>query len=311
MIVIAREKEITFSLLINYKIEFISLSSHKKSYFLKAVNYLARWIKTYRICKKIKPDISIGIGDFILPQVSRLLHFKSIVFTDIESVIHDPVLTFPFASKILTPKTYIKDLGHKQIRINSYKECAYINDNFCPDPLIFNDLGIDKDEKYIVIRFVSHASAHDIGYKGIIDKLKLKAVNILKQYAEIFISSEDPLPDSLKKYQLCIRPEKIHSVLYYSSLVYGESSTMAAEAALMGTPAIFIDNNNRGYTKDIELKSGLLFNFTLKNNGLTKSLEKGMDIIKSDIKKTCNPIKGCEDISEFIINFLTYHGNQS
>ncbi len=310
--ILAREKEVTFFLLEKYKIDFIKLSIHKKKFLSKLANYFFRWHKAYKICKQIKPDISIGIGDFILPQISRLAGFTSFVFTDIESVVHDPFLTFPFASHIITPKSYKKNLGKKQIRVNAYKELAYANEKFIPDPSVLNDLCIKKDEKFVVLRFVSHSAVHDICYKGITDNLKIKVVNALKKYAKIFISSEEPLPEELKQYQLNIGPERIHSVLFYASLLYGESSTMAAESALMGTPAVFVDKSNRGYTEEIQSESGLIFNFTLTAGELRPSLEKTVDIIQSGDKKnewrekSKKLISTKDDISRFMIDILTH-----
>lgn len=246
-----------------------------------------------------------------MPQISRVLNFKSIVFTDIESVVHDAWLTFPFASVILTPGGFNKNLGKKHVRINSYKECAYINGNFVPDPSVLKNIGLSEGERLVVLRFVSHSAAHDFGYKGISDDLKIELVDALSSFSKILICSEDPLPEVLEKYRLDIEPEKIHSVLYYASLLYGESSTMAAEAALMGTPAIFVDKNGRGYTREIESRSGLLFNFTLAENGFENSIEKAINILQSPLppkkqhQKRFFPDQKTVDISKLLIDILT------
>ncbi len=307
---LAREKEITFYLLQKYKINFIELPSHKKTILKKLINYVYKWFKIYQICKQVKPDVSLGAGDFILPQISKLLNFRSIVFTDIESVFHDSFLTFPFTSTIITPESYKGELGKKHIKINSYKELAYINDKFTPDKSVLKVMGINKNDKYIVLRFVSHSAMHDIKYKGITNGLKIQITDILSKYCKIFISSEEPLPDKLKKYQINIGQERIHSVLYYAALLYGESSTMAAESALMGTPAIFFDNNSRGYTQEIESESGLLFNFKGKKE-LQLSLIKSIDIIQSDtpkrqwLQKRNSLLLAKDDISNAIVEILT------
>ena len=47
-----------------------------------------------------------------------------------------------------------------------------------------------------------------------------------------------------------------------ASLLYGESATMASEAAVLGVPAIYLDNTGRCYTREEEEKYGLVFNFT-------------------------------------------------
>ena len=83
----------------------------KRLFFLKVIDYFIRWLRTYRVCRRIRPDIALGVGDFYLPQVGRLLGFPAIVITDTEPVVHDAFLTFPFATKILTPACYQRALG--------------------------------------------------------------------------------------------------------------------------------------------------------------------------------------------------------
>jgi hypothetical protein len=58
-----------------------------------------------------------------------------------------------------------------------------------------------------------------------------------------------------------------HSVPGGASLLFGESSSMAAEAAVLGVPAIFIDNSGRGYTRELEREHGLIFNFSEDDPG--------------------------------------------
>jgi predicted glycosyltransferase len=53
--------------------------------------------------------------------------------------------------------------------------------------------------------------------------------------------------------------EKIHDLLYFSHLLISESGTMASEAALLGTPVIYINSLPlMGYLRE-EQDAGLLF----------------------------------------------------
>jgi len=76
----------------------------------------------------------------------------------------------------------------------------------------------------------------------------------------VFITSEKQLPEELEKFRLKLPPEDIHHLIYYATLLYGESSTMSSEAAVLGTYSIYIDDEGRGYTDEEELKYGLVFN---------------------------------------------------
>ena len=278
--VAAREKEITYYLLDKLKIKFHKISFHQKTIKKKLINFIVRWARTYRLCKKLKPDIAIGVGDFYLPQIGNLLGFKSIVITDTEHVKHDSFLTFPFASHIITPDCFKKSLGEKHITLNCYKELAYLNKKyFTPDETILEQMDVRKSEIFVIMRFVSRSAVHDIGQKGLTIETKRKAVQEFSKYAKVFISSEDELSDDLKPYLMAIPPQKIHDALFFAHLLYGESSTMASECACLGTPAIYIDDVGRGYTDEEEEKYGLVFNYTASVADQEKSIQKGVALL--------------------------------
>ena len=73
--------------------------------------------------------------------------------------------------------------------------------------------------------------------------------------SRIFISSEKEIPPNLEKYKLLVPVEKMHSVLYFSSLYIGEGATMASEAAVLGTPSIYLSKLSVGYLKDLSKNS--------------------------------------------------------
>jgi len=280
--VAAREKEITYYLLDKFDIPFQRISSHQKTISGKVYDYFLRWSRTYRMCHKIKPDIAVGVGDFYLAQIGRLQKFPSIVITDTEQVRHDPILTFPFASHVLIPSCYHKETRKKFIRFYGYHELFYLHETrFTPDQDVLKMLGIDENEKYMIMRFVSRTAAHDIGHQGMSMEMKIKAVEEFSKHARVFISSEHELPDELKQYQFPAPPEKMHDALYYAEMLYGESSTMASECACLGTPAIFIDDDGRGYTDEQEKKYGLVYNFSESAADQERSIQKGIELLET------------------------------
>ena len=281
--VVAREKEFTCFLLDKFEIPYQRISSHRKKIVSKVFDYFIRWMRTYRVCRQIRPDIALGVGDFYLPQVGRLLGFPAIVITDTEPVAHDAFLTFPFATKILTPVCYLKKLGKKQIRYDSYNTLAYLHPKyFAPDPGALGALGIMEGERFVVMRFVSRTAVHDIGCGGLALEAKRRAVEEFSKIARVFISSEQELPEDLRGYQIPCSPEQIHDALYYAELLYGESATMASEAACLGTPAIFVDDRGRGYTDEQEKKYGLVFNFSTSREDQARAFQKGIEILRAD-----------------------------
>ncbi len=312
IIIAARAKEITYYLLDKYKIPYREISVHRNSLVGKAYDYLYRWKKTYGLCKELQPDIAMGIGDLYFAQIGKLLNFKSIIFTDSEHVKMDEYLTFPFATHIVVPGCFKKNLREKQIRYNGYHELAYLHPNyFTPEPSVLKMLGVEKDEKYVIMRFVSWAAAHDIGHSGLDFLLKKKLVETLSRCAKVFITSEGPIPREFRKNRIKIPPEKMHDALSYASLYVGEGATMASECAVLGTPAIYVNTLTAGTLEEQEKKYGLIiqcndghrvediaFNL-LRNNDSRKDWDekrKKMLLEKIDTTKyMCNLIENGDD----------------
>ena len=139
-----------------------------------------------------------------------------------------------------------------------------------------------ENENYIILRFVSWEASHDIGHTGLLLENKIKAVTEFSALGKVFISSEKQLPSELEKYKINIPPEKMHDAMAYASLLFGESATMATESAVLGVPAIYIDNNGRYYTRELEDKYGIVFNYTESESDQLKAIEKGLQILSQE-----------------------------
>lgn len=213
---------------------------------------------------------------------SKLLNKPHITFDDTENAIITQLMYKPFTDVILSPSAYKKDFGKKHIRFNGYMELLYLHPNrFFPDASIREQLGIGMDEKYCIIRFVKWKAHHDVHHTGISLQNKIKIVAEFSKYARVFISSELELPASLKPFQIHLSYEKIHDAINFASLIFGESATMASEAAVLGTPAIYIDKTGRGYTSEEENTFGLVFNFGETLTEQTTAIEKGIELLSS------------------------------
>jgi predicted glycosyltransferase len=57
---------------------------------------------------------------------------------------------------------------------------------------------------------------------------------------------------------------------------------MASESAVLGTPAIYIDDVGRGYTTEQEEKYQIVYNYTESNSDQLLSIKKGVEILKID-----------------------------
>ena len=126
----------------------------------------------------------------------------------------------------------------------------------------------------------------------------------------MFITSEKPLPEEFEKYRISVSPEKMHDLLYYATLLYGESATMASECAVLGTHAIFCDFAGRGYTDEEERDYNLVYNFKLDESSQENSIEKAVELLQDPALKT----KGREkqkrllndkiDVTAFMVWFI-------
>ncbi len=284
-LITARSKECTLSLLNAYNIDYIVRPSYS-GFLGKILGMFKIDHFIYKQAKKFQPDIMIGgVGNAYIAQVSWLLGIPSYIFDDTEFATLQLSMMRPFAKNICTPKCYWKDLGKKQVRYNGYHEIAYLHPKyFKPDVHVLKELGVKKEENFFILRFVSWEANHDSGYHGFTDKKNF--VKKLEKYGKVFISSERALPNELEKYKINVPPEKMHSILYYATLFIGESSTMASECAVLGTPAIFISTSRRGYTNEEEEKYDLVYTFDDPLNGQMQAMEKALQLIsKKNLKQ--------------------------
>ncbi|UJP64872.1 DUF354 domain-containing protein [Mongoliitalea daihaiensis] len=284
---VSRNKEIEHQLLDHYQIPYINRGKGKEGKFGKFTYLLYANFKLLRISLRFKPDVFLNFLHPYPSQVAKLLGKPSLVFSDTEHAKLHHQLTVPYATHIFTPSCYRNDLGEKQIRFNSFMELSYLHPNyFHPQEDILDILGVKKNEPYVIVRFVSWAAAHDFGHTGMSLDNKVHAIESMAKYARVFISSEKQLPDSLQKYQISIPKNKMHDALYFSTLLFGESATMASEAAVLGTSAIFLDNDGRGYTDELESKYQMVFNFTESENDQKKAIKKAVELLQNtDLKK--------------------------
>ncbi len=263
--VVAVKKDIAETLLSNLHIPYTYIGTNPAASWKKPVHSLTWMYSTLRIAREYNPDVFIGQALPHFALVSALLKKPYIIFEDTESAKLVQKFCFPFATKIVTPFCYVDELGSKQIRFKGYFELAYLHPNhFTPDPGIFANLGLKKGTKYVFFRFVSWDALHDIGQSGFDQDMKARLLSIFEDQYNIFISSEGPLPESLKEYEI---PEgakmQIHDILYYASMYVGESPTMTTESAVLGTPAICMSSwaCTCGNFNELSKKYGLLYCF--------------------------------------------------
>jgi predicted glycosyltransferase len=262
--VVVKEIPSAMKLLDLYGIPYVSIGKKDDALGKKGLDQLAfdkRLLKLVR-----KHQIDLGVGSSInIPHVSKLSRIKSIILDDDDDEVEPLFVKFghPFADVILSPIDTPRR-SKKKIYVNAYHELAYLHPNrFEPDPSVLKDAGVEEGETYFILRFNAFKAHHDVGVVGLTIENKQRLVDYLCSKGKVFITTERDIDDEFKPYQLKVSPEKAHSLIYYATMLVGDSQTMTSEAAVLGTPAIRCNTfvGRIHYLEEEEHKYGLTYGF--------------------------------------------------
>jgi predicted glycosyltransferase len=310
-LITARKKEVSHELLKSYGIPFFDRGSGSNSMIGK-FGYLpkANWL-LFKQALKFKPDLFMSFSSPYAAQVSSLFRKPHIAFDDTEHAWLGRLMYRPFTDLVLSPDSYNGTISKKQKLFNGYMELLYLHPNhFTPDETILDLLSVKKGEKYVLLRFVSWKATHDAGHNGMSLDNKRKAVQEFSKYAKVFISSEAELPEDLESYRITIPPAKMHDLLNYSLLFFGESGTMASESAMLGTHAIFLNDSTLGYLDDLEKRYDLINNFTESIEDQERAIRKGVELLQDPNLKQQTLVKRYRmleekiDVTNFLVEYL-------
>jgi uncharacterized protein len=258
-----REKDILMELGREYGLDIHVLSRAKKGAIGLGMELVQHQGKILSLIRSYRPDAMLAIAGTFISIPGFLTRTPTYVFYDTEHATISNMLAYPFATCVYVPRCYRKHIRWRHERYNGYHELAYLRPNvFTPDPSVLQEAGLEKDQTFSIVRFVAWKAAHDIGLKGISIENKNRAVRELSKFGPVLISCEGNLPPELEKYRCPIPVGRMHHLMAYASLIFGESATMASEGAVLGVPGIYIDPVGRGYTDEQEKEYELVFNFT-------------------------------------------------
>jgi predicted glycosyltransferase len=266
----------------------------------------------YHAALRFEPAIILGFGIDAGVTAARLRK-PCIVFTDNDHTWFQNWLTAVSGATIVTPDCYHGNLGKKHIRISAYKELTYLHPNhFYPDPGVLNDLGVARDEKYVILRFNVLDAVHDIiASYGFSVTEQIKLANELSQYARVFVSPEARLPHELERYQLNIPYDKFHHALFYASLFVGDTGTTASEAAVLGTPSIMFHRKTKDIGNFADLKRYGLMEYYYENAEI--AIQKAITLIqRPELKeewalKRSAMLKDKVDIVNYLVNMVEHN----
>ncbi|NDV46041.1 DUF354 domain-containing protein [Paludibacter sp. 221] len=226
-------------LLQKYNIPFVFLGKMSDSLFRKAFMQLKYNFKLARLIRKKRIDIGF-CSSLTVAQVSKMTKMDSLILDDDDDDIEPLFVKYGHscADVVLSPDC-VRRATPKAIFYAGYHELAYLHPKrFVPDPNVLKEIGIEEGETFFVVRFNAFKAHHDVGAQGLSLQNKEKLIRSLEKKGKVFITTERDIEPEFQKYQLKLSSEKIHSLLYYATMLIGDSQTMTTEAAVLGTPAI-------------------------------------------------------------------------
>jgi uncharacterized protein len=268
VLITASDKDVTIHLLNAYGFDFVNMGTYGNTVLRKIVNVPLMDLRMVHAVRTFRPEVLLGIASSRAAHTAFVLRKKSIVFDDSE---HKGQLWayLPFASTVVTPTCFRKNLGKKHLRYAGYHELAYLHPHrFTPNPRVLDELGLSENTPFFIVRFVAWRAVHDMGEKGFTENGKRQLVRELMKRGKVIITSEESLPPDLQTHSLSVSLEKVHDLLYYATMYVGEGATMASEAAVLGTPSVYVSSISAGTLEEQEKKYDLLRHFKNEEDAL-------------------------------------------
>lgn len=309
---LAREKDVTTALLERLGIPYDSVGrSGAKGRFAQARELLGRDLALVQLARKFRPDVIVTRNP-AGAQAGRLLGVPAVFDTDDGRAagVHFHAAA-PFAHVITTPDCTDEDYGRKHIRYPGYKQTAYLHPNhFTPDPRVLDDLGLARGERFYLVRFVAMHASHDVGEDGLSNEVRRAVVERLRARGRVFATFEGPTPPEYESLRFPLSPDRLHDALAFAELLVGDSQTMAAEAAVLGTPSLRVSSwtGRLAYLTELEARYGLTFAYTpARSNELLAHLDRWL--VEPSLRATVAPaharlLTDKVDVAAWMTDFL-------
>jgi len=261
VVYIARKKDVLLHLLEGCPHRTHVLDKQKKKGKKGLLSYVFyRWRKILKVVRKEKPDIIVGT-DAVIALVGKQLNIPSVILNedDLDQV---PLLKYGLrlcTASVAPDCCRYGEYEDKKVGYKGYQELAYLHPEvFTPNRDVVSKFH-SSDEPYFILRFASLDAHHDVGRKGLDDKLAIKIVDMLEPHGRVYITSEREFGPALEKYRISIDPRDMHHAMAFAKMYIGDSQTMAAEAAVLGTPSIRFNDfvGKLSYLDELESEYGL------------------------------------------------------
>lgn len=322
--VISREKDVTTALLDRYEIPHRCVGSATGG------GILSHGMELVRRVAALRREIKSFDADIVLTrnpsgvQAARISGVTGVFDTDDGSAvgIHFHAAK-PFAHFITSPQCLREDYGRRHRRYSSFKAMAYLHpDRFRPDPAIREEVGVGEEEPLFLLRFSSHTASHDTSIEGLPMEAKVQLIRTLSASGKVIVSDEGSVPDRFREFRLSVGPDRFHDLLAAADLCIGDSQSVAAEAAILGTPAFRLSSfsGRVDYLRILEEDYALVRNFRPGEESLlideVRTAVKGLGDLKARaVEAHRRMLSECVDVTawyrDLIYDIMDWDGGTS
>lgn len=314
VVIVIKSKDVLEKLLIDSNLEYINIVPSQKTNgkFSKYFNLVNRLFSLGKLISKHKPSKLIGSAAE-LTILGKLFKIQSYVFfeDDFEAVPKFAKIAGPLATYLVCPNCCSAwKWNYKKTGYNSYHELAYLHPNhFTPNSDKVKSI-FDLEKKNFILRFAQLTAYHDVGKSGITTNIAQQLIDVLLPHGNVFITSERELEPQFEKYRIQISPLDIHHALYYADMYIGDSQTMTAEAAVLGTPAIRFNDfvGVLSYLEELEHNYQLTYGIKTKEPqkllNITSTLLQNPNLKAEWAIKRDTMLKTCTDLAQFMTSLI-------
>ena len=285
------------------------LSSRGRGIAGKVLELGVRTAKFLALARPFDPDYLLSEAGPGVAAASPFLRARSIVLHDNEQPRFPNRAIARLSDAYIVSSGFADQVGKTQVQYQGYQQISYLHPNvFTPDIEVVRRHGLVGRKSLFVVRFVDMDAYHDLGERGFSYEAKAGLIRRLAARGRVVITSEEPLPEEFQEYQLAIPFEDIHHVLAYADLLVGESCTMAAEAAVLGTHGFWIARAWRGCINHLSDRYGLVHHYsdTQAEEAIAKIEELvNRPDLKADARIRADKLlKENVDLTEWLIDFV-------
>ncbi len=264
-LLVARDKDVTLRLLRSFGLEAEVLAGVGRGRLGALRELVQREWRLRARARSFGPAVIAGTSVHA-GRVGRRVGAVSVVIND-DDAAAVPLfarLAYPSADWIVTPEC-LRHEGHgpRQLTYPGNQQLFYLHPaRFAPDPGVRAELGLGPGAPFALLRLSALQAHHDRGVRGFSAELVEAVRARLPGHWRLFVSSEKPLPPALQPLELRLPAARLHHALAAAELLLGDSQSTTAEAAVLGTPALRLNDfvGRISYLAELE-RRGLAFGF--------------------------------------------------